>query len=578
MRRDCRYGEADPTQWPQLYIKDMCHLSAMPSRPRLPDDPMSILWADFAPVDFYNLIGGLLKGLGNPSPRFVKRYQPIHDQLISRLTMYKASPKPNQRTLVLARALEHAFGRFISLPMTFQQLQFTWTDVQRLHLEVCGAIDYMLDFHPRMTGVKEPATKLAQVMGAFTYEALIAQELMRAGIPVWFVQPFEKVLAANVASITDARRPADFLVLEDASPAFDDIFLGMPDDPKRYVEMSAYPRQTYLLPDPFASEPRQPAAIPSRDKIAPPPSHQNNSRTPQKVITEYEYLMKEHCPPCPDIWHYAALLHPRPSLRTPTQSPSEPNHAGYIFPDPALILRVQTNKKRAVYVYHWLSFRKDLLFRFTKPEYKMPLIPNQLWRDFLLNGTSNPEPTESFASARRLRVLSMLGDCIDSAGVSLSQDSSSSVDWNGYQITKDQLPDKSVVQKIVWELNELSFRLELMSLNNCLARRLETTSPNDLDHMACFPPCRAMLAFDEAAANLGLAAPQQAQRIQYMRALAQLMTKWDGCPEVVRRGAGSTNLGPSKTNQFEQQVVRFYVKSFTYQYGRLPILPLNLSL
>ncbi|TFK62309.1 hypothetical protein BDN72DRAFT_732034, partial [Pluteus cervinus] len=138
---------------------------------------------------------------------------------------------------------------------------------------------------------------------------------------------------------------------------------------------------------------------------------------------------------------------------------------GYVFPDPALLVRVSTDKKRATYIYTWLRFQPDLLFRLSKSTFKVTLIKNQMWRDFLLFGDSKPVGTATNASIRREQLQIILGDCLHFAGVTFGDQTTVSLEWKGHQINKDELPDKSVVHKIIWELNELNFRFELTALN-----------------------------------------------------------------------------------------------------------------
>ena len=77
LRSDLRYGPHDPTLWPQLYVNDLCHLGAIPSKPMDPADPLSIMWWNPIRGDFIPSEGSVLDGLGKLSRARYAQFQTL---------------------------------------------------------------------------------------------------------------------------------------------------------------------------------------------------------------------------------------------------------------------------------------------------------------------------------------------------------------------------------------------------------------------------------------------------------------------------------------------------------------------
>jgi len=67
LRADVCYGPDDPTLWPQPWVKEFCHLGAIPRKPNNPNDSLSIMWWDPTPDDFESFGGSVVGGLGELS-------------------------------------------------------------------------------------------------------------------------------------------------------------------------------------------------------------------------------------------------------------------------------------------------------------------------------------------------------------------------------------------------------------------------------------------------------------------------------------------------------------------------------
>ncbi|TFK59503.1 hypothetical protein BDN72DRAFT_865099 [Pluteus cervinus] len=234
----------DPTLWPQRYMQQACHLAAIPRRPDDRDDPFQLFWKDFEEADFIPIDDTLLSGLGHPSQDLISNLKTYVDKLDSAIAQYKEIKKENAANQVffLRRAFSDSKTRFLSLALTYEQLRFAWTDVQRLFLEVQAALDYAVKFRPRMTGEiwHDPTLPPARTVGTITSNPAVVQQMYSAGLPVWFLRTYGAVAAARVDAVTDASQPSDFLFMTHADPPAPIIYTGHPNDYQIYVAMKFY--------------------------------------------------------------------------------------------------------------------------------------------------------------------------------------------------------------------------------------------------------------------------------------------------------------------------------------------------
>ena len=58
-------------------------------------------------------------------------------------------------------------------------------------------------------------------MGVFTYDPVVVQDFMHAGLPVWFIRPYNVLHTAIINTVVNVRLPGDYLCLEDVNPPLD---------------------------------------------------------------------------------------------------------------------------------------------------------------------------------------------------------------------------------------------------------------------------------------------------------------------------------------------------------------------
>ena len=148
---DIRYGPDDATLWPQPCVVLYCHLGSIPRKPDDPNDCLSIMWWDPTRDDFESFDGSLVDGLGKLSRSKLLSLQNMMSSLEDRVEDHKrAFPKTNKLVLLLARSMQDAFTCLDSLKTTFTEMRVGVTKFQRYYLELCGCLDYLKIYKPRM--------------------------------------------------------------------------------------------------------------------------------------------------------------------------------------------------------------------------------------------------------------------------------------------------------------------------------------------------------------------------------------------------------------------------------------------
>lgn len=249
IRTNFRYGKDDPLQWAQPYLASDCHLGAIPLRPG-PDDPMSIMWWIPEPSDLVPCRTNTIAGLCLISPNRFTRLRQMVTQLCSRAEEYMSKEKSEVIPSFLT-VVTQGVKRLETLPMSPRQVFMNVSYLQRCSLELLAALDYLELFRPRMRGIRPAARMVGLRMGVFTYDPVVVQDFMRAGLPVWFIRPYNVLHTAIINTVVNVRLPGDYLCLEDANPPFKTFFVDRADHPKRSFAFHSYLRSFFSYPNPF---------------------------------------------------------------------------------------------------------------------------------------------------------------------------------------------------------------------------------------------------------------------------------------------------------------------------------------
>ena len=300
LRADIRYGFDDPTLWPQAYVIQYPHLSAIPRKPSDPNDPLLIMWWDPTELDFHRSANDLVDGIGQLARDKYERFDVSRRELLRRVDEYKAkTSSPNYYLLSISKAMSHAGIRLGCMPASFLEMKFGVTEFQRYFLETLGLLDYLEVYKPRMDGATSgPLSVTAEAddrIGAFTSDARVAQEFFEARLPVWYIRETKKIAtnpdtAPNVLKLIDVREPAQFVILDDCTPPFPRIFDGYTNVPQKYASMHAFSRTWMVYRDAFSEERPQDIENP------PDPFYLHNKPATLSVTIPMSDLMTERLP------------------------------------------------------------------------------------------------------------------------------------------------------------------------------------------------------------------------------------------------------------------------------------------
>ncbi|KZT31783.1 hypothetical protein SISSUDRAFT_1038202, partial [Sistotremastrum suecicum HHB10207 ss-3] len=306
MRSDGRYGQADHGLTPQFFCAAFPHLSYLPkpSHPNYP--PLLAVASPLAPEN----IETLTPFSSNPplrrlSPSLQSEAAFAITQFTSRLEEILST----HRGLVPPTTLRHAFALLqavganrlhLDTPVSWQSLLRLWGTIQRNCQELAGLIEYLQHTVDLATVPLPAVDRRHHLVGTFTSDRLIAQQLQRHHVPVWYISP----------KLPPHPRPAQTVfgespVLEPLLPlAFsDDTTASCPwptlgtfarDDPKAVVARVEYDRLFSPNPESYDIQDLQTS---SRDRIATEmPLQSSLPKTPKSKTRGHPYKSDGHKP------------------------------------------------------------------------------------------------------------------------------------------------------------------------------------------------------------------------------------------------------------------------------------------
>ena len=257
------------------------------------------------------------------------------------------------------------------------------------------------------------------------------------------------------------------------------------------------------------------------------------------------------------------------------------NHFGhYAFPDPGLFVSPANDVKKAKLIESWLRIREAWLMRVAN-ETSLAM-SGQNWRDLLaIDLSAIQEKNDTKAAKRRQQILAMLTPKYEHfPDIKTRSTTGEPVTWQDKNYPPGVLPADHVVRGILWELFQLNFAYELLSLDCCACSILDTTLDDSqlMQRQAlvleCFPvdPFLSRLLPDR---NDGLAANDIEERIPYIFSFVRVMQSWKGDkPPMFNLAAQSYQKIPqSQASALEEAATKYYCQQFFNYFGRAALLP-----
>jgi len=175
------------------------------------------------------------------------------------------------------------------------------------------------------------------------------------------------------------------------------------------------------------------------------------------------------------------------ALQAVDQSPSclieasktSKHYGHYALPDPGLFISPASDEKRARFIESWLLARDAWLMRLERePSLTMS---NQNWRTFLTIDLNVLEKGETKAANHCREILDKLIPKSDLyPEVKMRSTFNGPLVWQGKEYPPGVLPSDDVIWQILWELYEVNFVHELLSLDRRACANLDLSDTAQL--------------------------------------------------------------------------------------------------
>ncbi len=275
----------------------------------------------------------------------------------------------------------------------------------------------------------------------------------------------------------------------------------------------------------------------------------------------------------------------------------------YFFPPPWLLDRLVgypvSSDKLTRYVHHWITIRKFCRLRlFDRTLAGRPLTISEwrdaLWGDYSLDGqtdSDNLQPSTSTAGRDRLKrrhqLKQSLRELFCNVAALPSYDSTASPAFGRVAVSLDTISnDMSLHSRVVWELHETNWRCELLALDAVMVGSHDWPEMRRWAREAhiseVWGPPRSGLNVvpdvDSADDRLwpDTADADWAQGRQPLRALVDLLSRWQGCPASLQLSPDHLDTcGREEYGRIQRAAFAFYVRTFVDVFERLPIPPVR---
>ncbi|KIJ12673.1 hypothetical protein PAXINDRAFT_14435 [Paxillus involutus ATCC 200175] len=433
---DGRYGYVDIYQWPQMFCEEYPWGVAYPMKGMYWEtDPLAHLWwmpmyADFVPLADTTLVIGFL------SQEKCNELNKVQDIVKNCYALYKKSkvPKRNPCDQAVAEFQRSAMGCFA-----------------------------YFDYHQMiLPSVQTPVFPYPEYnpywLGAFTCDPGILETLFWAGIPVWLIRHKDTVTTNTSLLAKVVPREPDVVLAMFTDPIkhfarpFPVCYMG----PSNYQHSLACRR--FLRQDQMETWQVTPTNAAGTSTAGPLMAEgQSNS-----AISPLSNLLTE--PQLRDRWIEVdhSLLPPKQNgwaavLQKASRDETHVTHwlpAGYRYPELTVFANVGAPASRKRYLANWLALRPTCQLGDTTTTTRA--------------GVKKAEAQAFFADA--------LGDVPDGASM-----------WAGdTTIVSLADPPLPLVHAILWELAELLFRSDLLTLNKALVPQLWDAPIREAQYLAIF--------------------------------------------------------------------------------------------
>ncbi|KAK0473821.1 hypothetical protein EDD18DRAFT_1368482 [Armillaria luteobubalina] len=599
LHEDGRFGHHDPTRAPQFFNAKFCHFSVILRCPGPKDDThpyrnwLDTIWYDVVDTDIVYSTGYLTHiGLLSQEvhSRFQHAFNYIDECSSAAHSSKRFSEEFNGFLGIRCIRLEALVNRTRSVMMDSMTIHVQVAAMQSYWLELVARLDYMEHYQPVMNGKthRDDTLNSSQLMGTFTVNLDV---ILKAEEPVVF--PLNTSLP---------------------SPPFPVVYKGDPSHPQKFYAMHCFTQifNTYRNPFNFVTisqpsiahtEPTQ-AAASSSSSISITTGHPaHNQRGKAKALgplasaqasrkkksssnqqqDKFTNLVGTYTPSLIPAWADAIAKidkfsecsqereeHSRlAQSQSNKEGPIAPSHVnGYVFPDPALLVYASATRQ-SLFFRQWEHCRDALIYRVTLSSSNAKPLRPQLWRELLAMAFKS-------GNAQGTKVHDLMAQALGSA---LEAPGSGTTILQVPAPASDQPVDIKRGKYLIWELCELNFRQELLSLDTHLTHPDSSATEEDVINFQLKHQEQIMGLFSDGSlvpltptATNCLALPSWSERFEALKSFRDVMQAWEIPLSFVSKG----HLGPLGSEvalRTEAALVAHYAQTFFDVFGQPPVLP-----
>ncbi|KAK0207406.1 hypothetical protein IW262DRAFT_1302751 [Armillaria fumosa] len=475
--------------------------------------------------------------------------------------------------------------------------------MQSYWLELVAGLDYMEHYQPVMNGKthRDDTFNSSQLMGTFTINLDVAEQHIRAGIPVYLVRSVDQF---SNQVILKAEEPVVFpLNTSLPSPPFPVIYKGDPSHPQKFYAMHRFTQifNTYRNPFNFVTisqssvvhAERTQAAASSSSSISVATGHPTRNQRGKRsgILKEktnqqwdkFTNLVGTYAPSLIPAWADAIAKidkfsersqereeHSRLSQsQSDKEGPIAPSLVnGYVFPDPALLVYASATQQSSFF-RQWEHCRDALIYCVTSSSSNAKPLRPQLWRELLAMAFKS-------GNAKGTKVHNLMAQAL---GSTLEAPGSGTAILQAPAPVSDQPVDVERGKYLVWELCELNFRQELLSLDTHLIHPDSSAKEEDVINFRLKRQEQIMGLFSDGSlvpsmptSTNCLALPTWSEQFEALKSFRDMMRAWD----IPLSFASKGHLGPLGSEvalRTEAALAAHYAQTFFDVFGWPPILP-----
>ncbi|KAK0483891.1 hypothetical protein IW261DRAFT_1417651 [Armillaria novae-zelandiae] len=419
-----------------------------------PDLPLFKLpiWADFLKLDTSSLICGPGLWAEDRQSAFEHRCRVILGRSMNLAVGDDASIVGANRVEQLKVYAVMFLEWLKSLPMTFPRLCLCVAETQRLVLEVEAISTFFSTIRPRFAAgaTSLPPKADMDLVGCFTTDIGVAQQLHRAGVPIWVLWPLNDVMHTRIDKVVEMSTVSGRVHLGTCPLRLPSVYVGSGADEGKYDTFDQFTR-----------------------------SHLDNQGN-----RSWKGHLKPGSPNQFKVITHALL----PGIRTTWKDgllgvnvdkacvdvPAAP----FAFPQPDLFVMISDSGERMSVLSTWLRLRPGHLAMQTS-SYCPGKVSHQMWRailsyDWVGKSDANDRVRGKETQCCDLAATFLVG-CLDE--MSIQEGVSVDATWRGKSMPHIDVED---MHEILWELSELGFRLEILSVDRSMKNTWDTVFPEDV--------------------------------------------------------------------------------------------------